>query len=87
MARFFVSGLSPLPGREEVTGLNYFAVYVKDHLDGTRVTVGEMLSRAEAVKLARVISEYGACGVYIIESEYAGSFGRERRKKRELFDM
>ena len=67
--------------------MNYFAVYVKDHLDGTRVTVGEMLSRAEAVKLARVISEFGACGVYIIESEYAASFGRERRKKRELFDM
>ena len=46
-----------------------------------------MLTRAEALKLARVISEFGACGVYIIESEYAGNFGRERRKKRELFDM
>ena len=78
IARFFAFRACRSPAGEEVTGLNYFAVYVKDHLDGTRVTIGEMLTRAEAVKLARVISEFGACGVYIIESEYAASYGRER---------
>lgn len=48
----------------------YFAVFVEDNLDGTRVLVGEMLSRAEAVKLARVISSFQSCRVYIVESQY-----------------
>lgn len=48
----------------------YFCVYVEDHLNGNTVVVGDMLERGEAVRLARAISEFQACSVYVIESQY-----------------
>ncbi len=66
----------------------YFAVFVEDRLDGTRVTVGDMLGRGEALRLARAISEFNACGVFIIESPYADNNRNRRRKDfHEMRDM
>jgi hypothetical protein len=48
----------------------FFCVYVEDHLNGNTVVVGDMLGRGEAVRLARTISEFQACSVYVIESQY-----------------
>lgn len=43
--------------------MNYWCVIVKDHLNREGVTVGDMLSRSEALRLARTISEFQACEV------------------------
>lgn len=48
----------------------YFAVACIDHVSRATVIVGDMLSRSEALRLARTISEFQACEVYIIESDY-----------------
>lgn len=47
-----------------------FAVYVKDHITDQEVCVGDMLSRAEASELRRVLSKYQTCEVYLIEFSY-----------------
>lgn len=46
-----------------------YAVYVKDHLTGLEVCVGDMLEKYEAGELRRVLEKYQACEVYIIEFE------------------
>ena len=86
---FLLSSWPPFPViGEGVTSLIYYAVFVEDHLDGTRVTVGDMLGRGEALRLARTISEFNACGVFIIESEFCNSKNnRRRRDNHELRDM
>lgn len=48
----------------------YFCVCVKDHMNRQCVVVGDMLSRGEAVRLARTISEFQACEVYVVESDF-----------------
>ena len=48
----------------------YFCVYVEDHINHNYVVVGDLLSKGEASRLARTISEFGACDVYVIESDY-----------------
>lgn len=45
-------------------------VYVCDNLTGTCVTVGDMLSRGEALELANSIKRFQACKVYIVTSEF-----------------
>ncbi|MBQ6397151.1 MAG: hypothetical protein IJI06_03275 [Oscillospiraceae bacterium] len=50
--------------------MNYWCVVCKDHLNREGVTVGDMLSRSEALRLARTISEFQACEVYIMESAF-----------------
>lgn len=50
--------------------MQYWCVICKDHLNGEGVTVGDMLSRSEALRLARTISEFQACEVYILESAF-----------------
>lgn len=50
--------------------MNYWCVVCKDHINREGVTVGDMLSRSEALRLARTISEFHACEVYILESAY-----------------
>ena len=57
----------------------YFAVCVIDHFSRATCTVGEMLTRGEALRLARTISEFQACEVYVVESEYNKSKGDKRR--------
>lgn len=56
----------------------FFCVCVKDHLNGASVIVGVMLSRGEAIRLARTISEFQACEVYVLESDYNQKGGGRR---------
>lgn len=76
--------LAPQRG-EEVSSVIYFAVFVEDRHDGTRVVVGDMLGRGEALRLARTISEFNACGVFIVESQYSNT--DRNRKRRDYHDM
>ncbi len=56
----------------------YFAVCCIDHVSRATVIVGDMLSRSEALRLARTISEFQACEVYIVESDYNKTKGGRR---------
>lgn len=44
-----------------------YAVYVKDRLTRDEVCVGDMLSRAEASELRRVLCKFNACEICIVE--------------------
>lgn len=47
-----------------------FTVYVEDHITHQKVVVGDMLSRPEASQLIRIISQFSACTVYAVQSNY-----------------
>ena len=57
----------------------YWCVCCKDHLSKEGVVVGDMLSKAEALSLARTISAFQACEVYILESVYNAPKGKGGR--------
>ena len=48
----------------------YYQVYVEDHITHEKVVVLDLATRTEALDIARFLSQYNACSVYIVESEF-----------------
>lgn len=47
-----------------------FAVYVKDRLTRKEVCVGDMLSRAEASEIRRILEKYNACEICLVGFDF-----------------
>ena len=48
----------------------WYHVYVEDHITHEQVTILDLATRSEANDIIRFISQFGACTVYVVESNF-----------------